>query len=95
VPESVVDLILEIDSILTFCHTSLSGFQKPQAKNESDHTVAKLLDECCCAFWRARRIRGMGDFCPDCYEHNASAGMQGGEIKIIRPPTSLWKKKRV
>ena len=62
VPESVVDIILELDSILSLCYTNLSDFLKPQGKTESDHTVAKLLGQCCCAYWRARRIRGMGDF---------------------------------
>ena len=95
IPEQIAPIIIELDNILESCYTSLSDFLKPQGKNESDHTVAKLLGKCCCLQWRARRIRGMGDFCPDCKDHGESVGMQSGEIKIIRPPKSVWKKKRI
>ena len=89
VPDDVAPIILELDSILEKCYHDLSDFLKPQGKNESDHTVAKLLELCCCAYWRARRIRGGGDFCPDCHEHNGAAGLNSGEIRITRPATRL------
>lgn len=89
--------IKELDTILEKLYTDLSSFLKPQGKNEADHAVVKLLELCCCLQWRARRIGGMGDFCPDCIKHGDSAGMATGEIKIIRPPKSIWgsRKKRV
>lgn len=95
IPEQTESLILELDEILKKVYTDLSSFLKPSSKTESDHTVAKILGMCCCLQWRARRIRGMGDFCPDCEEHGESAGMDSGEIKIIRPPRSIWRKKRI
>lgn len=90
-------LFMELDSLIEKLYDDLSSFLKPQGKNEADHAVVKLLEMCCCLQWRARRIGGMGDFCPDCIEHGESAGMATGEIKIIRPPKSIWgsRKKRV
>ena len=95
IPDHTAGLILGLDDILKKVHDDLKNFLKPSSKTESDHTVAKILGMCCCLQWRARRIRGMGDFCPDCEDHGEQAGMVGGEIKIIRPPRSIWKKKRV
>ena len=95
VSDEVAPIIIELDTILEKLYTDLSSFLKPSSKTESDHTVAKLLGMCCCLQWRARRIRGMGDFCPDCSEHSESAGLEVGEIKIIRPPKNIWGKKRI
>ncbi len=89
------ELFMELDSLIEKLYDGLKDFLKPQGKNEADHAVVKILEMCCCLQWRARRIRGMGDFCPDCIDHGESAGMATGEIKILRPHKDSWRKKRI
>ena len=79
--------LLELDKILEMCYNGLQRLKKPQSRNESEHTLANMLEECCCAQWRAR-IRDSGDYCPDCVEHKSMVGTNRGEIIGIVGPKS-------
>ncbi len=77
----------ELDKILRECYNGLQRLKKPQTRNESDHTLANMIEECCCAQWNAR-IKGSGDYCPDCIEHKGMVGTNRGEIIAVIGPKS-------
>ncbi len=77
----------KLDKILKVCYNDLQRLKKPQSRNESDHTLTNMLEECCCAQWNAR-IRASGDYCPDCVDHKGMVGTNRGEIIAVIGPRS-------
>jgi hypothetical protein len=82
--KDVIDNLGRLDKILEGCYNGLQQLKKPQSRNESEHTLANLLEECCCAQWIART--DSGDYCPDCAEHKGMVGTNRGEIIAVVGP---------
>lgn len=76
--------ILELDKILKKLYSDLSQLRLPVPPGEVQHIADKLLEQCCCIHWIARRIKGAGDYCPDCIKHNMSAGLYQGQIRLVK-----------
>jgi hypothetical protein len=85
--KDVIENLAALDKILEGCYNGLQRLKKPQSRNESDHTLANLLEECCCAQWSARVSTG-GDYCPDCAMHKGMVGTHQGELVAVRGPKS-------
>lgn len=84
----IVEIKEGLDKELDRWYNSLRRLQKPQSQNEADHTLANLLEDCCCEQWRAR-VRGGSDYCPDCIDHKSMVGTREGELRIVVGPKSV------
>ncbi len=74
----------ELDEILEKLYSDISQLQLPTPSSEVQHIASRLLEQCCCIHWIARRISGAGDYCPDCIDHNMSAGLYQGQIRLTK-----------
>ena len=79
-----VACFVELDKILEKLYSDISQLQLPTPSDEVQHIASRILERCCCIHWRARRIKGAGDYCPDCAEHSMSAGLYQGQIRLVK-----------
>lgn len=88
--QKLITLLEELDKDSEECYSSLNLLRKATARPvEVQHAITRLLEECCCEYWRARGIIGGGEFCPDCYIHVDNVGMNIGDIRIRRPTRNI------